>query len=595
MDKSEDLELEENSKFESKNPRENENFEDLLTELGGFGKYQKRLLCLLTPFLFMTIPLLQHHQTFVLHSPKHKCLPGEKLPSHREMNLTKEEWDRISLKTDDWWGTETSTCKFKGFTKEQLVEIKKIVQKNQAPDDRMEGVYNVQAEAVDLACSEWEYDKSELRTESLVAENNWVCKKASLVQQLYFLGNVGLLLGVFFFSFVADIFGRKLCFYLALLSTLLFTLLQIPASSNFTLFALCKVLGQLGWIPLFDTAFNLMCELCPNRSRELIIGIACAAWSIGEMIMPLLGWYFPSWRLVKIASVIPLSVFFVSWRLVPESPRWLVCKFRTKEAAKIMSRIATTNGAAVPDDLEARLERIAQAQDQERVAAKRKGRMTSFGFLSLFSSLTLFLRTAMMAIGLSASSFVFHQIHLNISELANDKYLNMLILALIDLPGKLFGPILAIAVGRRWSHSGLHVFNTVLLFIVMLLVPPGYSPPKISVRVLCMIVKTNIAASMSIAYIQAVEIFPTEVRMSGIGLCHIVSQTLIMTAVAEVIGTGFIDAMFPFMVSMFVCLFGAIATSFLPETLRAKLPDTVKDSNHFVRFDKYFSFKPLRQ
>ena len=39
----------------------------------------------------------------------------------------------------------------------------------------------------------------------------------------------------------------------------------------------------------------------------------------------------------------------------------------------------------------------------------------------------------MMAIGLSASSFVFHQIYLNISELANDKYLNMVILALIDL------------------------------------------------------------------------------------------------------------------------------------------------------------------
>ena len=67
MDESEDLELkensnsEENSKWEAE-PRQNEDFEDLLTELGGFGKYQKRLLCLLTPFLFMTIPLLQNNQ-----------------------------------------------------------------------------------------------------------------------------------------------------------------------------------------------------------------------------------------------------------------------------------------------------------------------------------------------------------------------------------------------------------------------------------------------------------------------------------------------------------------------------------------------------
>ena len=60
------------------------------------------------------------------------------------MKLSKEDWDWISLKTDDWWGTETSTCKFKGFTKEQLAEIKTIVQKNPSFDDWVEGVKNVQ-------------------------------------------------------------------------------------------------------------------------------------------------------------------------------------------------------------------------------------------------------------------------------------------------------------------------------------------------------------------------------------------------------------------------------------------------------------------
>ena len=61
MDKSEDLELEEHSKLEAK-PGEDEDFEEILVELGGFGKYQKRLFCLFTPFLFMTIPLLQNQQ-----------------------------------------------------------------------------------------------------------------------------------------------------------------------------------------------------------------------------------------------------------------------------------------------------------------------------------------------------------------------------------------------------------------------------------------------------------------------------------------------------------------------------------------------------
>ena len=96
------------------------------------------------------------------------------------------------------------------------------------------------------------------------------------------------------------------------------------------------------------------------------------------------------------------------------------------------------------------------------------------------------------------------------------------------------GPILAVVVGRRWSHSGLHLFNTLLLFVVMLLVPHfEYSAPRISIQVLCMIVKTNIAASMLIAYLQAVELFPTVVRMSGMGLCHIVSQVCIFCHVSQ--------------------------------------------------------------
>ena len=129
-----------------------ETFEELVTELGGFGKYQKRLLCLLAAFLFTTIPILQCHQVakrlsrkiktnrnllpqvFVLHSPNHKCLPGNQLPTHHEMNLSKDEWNEISVKT---------SCMFKGFTKEQLRKIKTIVRQNPS-SDRLQGVYDIQ-------------------------------------------------------------------------------------------------------------------------------------------------------------------------------------------------------------------------------------------------------------------------------------------------------------------------------------------------------------------------------------------------------------------------------------------------------------------
>ena len=125
----------------------------------------------------------------------------------------------------------------------------------------------------------------------------------------------------------------------------------------------------------------------------------------------------------------PLFIFFVSWKLIPESPRWLVCKSRTKEAAAILTKIATSNGVDTPDDLEARLE----------ILAKRQGSTSIYGFLSLFSSPVLLLRTAMLAVGLTASLSAFYQIFHIISTMTHQRHLNYLILALISLPGRVFG------------------------------------------------------------------------------------------------------------------------------------------------------------
>merc|ERR1712210_325109 len=57
---------------------------------------------------------------------------------------------------------------------------------------------------------------------------------------------------------------------------------------------------------------------------------------------------------------------------------------------------------------------------------------------------------------------------------------------------------------------------------------------------------------------------------------------------------GAVNVMIPYMIMMLICLAGAVATSFLPETLGAKLPETLEDANQFGRTDKYFSFKPNR-
>ena len=65
--------------------------------------------------------------------------------------------------------------------------------------------------------------------------------QANYVPDLYTLAVVGLILGTFIFSAIADFFGRKLSFYVGSATVIVFTLCMIPTDFNFHLFAFFKV------------------------------------------------------------------------------------------------------------------------------------------------------------------------------------------------------------------------------------------------------------------------------------------------------------------------------------------------------------------
>ena len=58
----------------------------------------------------------------------------------------------------------------------------------------------------------------------------------------------------------------------------------------------------------------------------------------------------------------------------------------------------------------------------------------------------------------------------------------------------------------------------------MLVAPRHWNLGVHIMQALCSLVKTNTEAAWIVTYLQAVELFPTVVRMSGLGLCHLVSQ-----------------------------------------------------------------------
>merc|ERR1719410_3249102 len=102
----------------------------------------------------------------------------------------------------------------------------------------------------------------------------------------------------------------------------------------------------------------------------------------------------------------------------------------------------------------------------------------------------------------------------------------------------------------------------------MVIIPYQFTITGISelIQVLCMILKMNISATFVVAYIQAMEVFPTSVRQSGIGFCSFISQ-MISIGGPYAVALGSTDLRLPYFVLFLICLTGSLATSFLPETV----------------------------
>ena len=92
---------------------------------------------------------------------------------------------------------------------------------------------------------------------------------------------------------------------------------------------------------------------------------------------------------------------------------------------------------------------------------------------------------------------------------------------------------------------------------------------------------------------QAIELFPTSVRQSGIGFATLISQTISIGG-PYVIYLGATDLKLPYLIMFLVCAIGAIAVSLLPETLGATLPETLEQASVFGKHDKFFSFLPSK-
>ena len=90
-------------------------------------------------------------------------------------------------------------------------------------------------------------------------------------------------------------------------------------------------------------------------------------------------------------------------------------------------------------------------------------------------------------------------------------------------------------------------------------------------------------------YLQAIELFPTCIRNSGIGFIGTVASLLGLVG-PHITGLGAEDRRIPLASMGLINLAATIASSFLPETLGCDLPETLKAGAEYGKDQHYFSY-----
>lgn len=158
----------------------------------------------------------------------------------------------------------------------------------------------------------------------------------------------GGLIGTIIAGYLADRFGRQQIIILACI-IFLCGLVAILLTNSFVTLLFARILLGIGVgivavvVPLY------LAEVAPTHIRGKGVTVFQLFLTIGILLAYLVDLYFTptgNWKAMFGVIAIPTIVLLISMFVLPQSPRWLVSKFRNETALQVLQRIRSAEEAA---------------------------------------------------------------------------------------------------------------------------------------------------------------------------------------------------------------------------------------------------------
>ncbi|XP_031621225.1 organic cation transporter protein [Contarinia nasturtii] len=494
---------------------------DIIGEIiGKYGKYQF--------FMTFLLSLFQIPNTFHISSPIYQaadkhfwCKRPDNL-SHIDINV----WRNLSgLKS-----CSISKHNWNQITNTHMLEA--LVQNTTDP----------------IKCTEWEFDMADNLGNTWTSQWSLVCDSEYLknVAEMFFL--VGVASGGIISGYLSDKFGRRtMLFWSVIFQTIFGIVLYIPLSFRVHL----ALRGLLGLVSVSVTYAGLILaiEFVDGKWRTIAGMYNLFPLPVSYMLISGIAYLTQDFRVLQLCIAIPGIFLCFLWFVIPESPRWLLCKGRTAEVATIIRKICAVNKRECPPNVEKLLKPPPSADK------------TNDGCISLFGNSYLRLITICFPLIWFTINLVYYGLILNMNSFDGNVYLNSALAGLVELPAIGIAIIIIMWVGKKWILFST-MFCAGVSCLCITFIGNNSSIQWLKITFL-MLGKFTISAGNTVMPVYTAELYPTAIRNAGVGACNMAAGV----ALIIVPYLSLLDQYYLMLLVALFSMFGSLVVICLPESM----------------------------
>ncbi|MGI9155201.1 MAG: MFS transporter [Marmoricola sp.] len=317
----------------------------------------------------------------------------------------------------------------------------------------------------------------------------------------------GIFVGGPVFGYLTDRFGRRRIFILDLIAFVVLGALQSVVTDNWQLLVLRLLLGfAIG--AEYAIGQTMLAEFVPSKGRGIRLGSLQSCWYAGFLISVVIAYGMLSlgidWRWILATGVVPALVTLGLRQGIPESPRWLLSQGREEEARAIVSKHL---GDTYFNDEDLGDESTDEASFKDLFAPKLRSRTA---FACIFY-------TCLVAPYFAIFTFA-PQVFTSLG--VQDPKASVVGTNLVAVLGAIAGMLVIERVGRR----PLLLASFWVMVVTLGLIGGWGAAPSIILIVSFVLFAFFNAISGVMTGVYPAEIFPSELRGTGVGLASAVSR-----------------------------------------------------------------------